>query len=95
LDALITSKSLDEKLTLAYKFAPASIIVDGNNPLKTIYERLSDAIHNRSDEEALQAALSVSATLEYVVAELNRQHEARAEYAQRVRELAGGDKGSS
>ena len=88
LDSLLHSKSLDEKLSEAYRYAPNSIIVEGNNPLKLIYENLSDRIHNKSEEECVRCALEVSTAFEFIVVELARHKEARRDYEERIRELS-------
>jgi hypothetical protein len=95
LDELLHSKNLDDKLSEAYRYAPNSIIVEGSNPLKLIYENLSDRIHNKSEEECVRCALEVSTAFEFIVVELARHKEARGHYAERIRELSRRQRQSS
>jgi hypothetical protein len=88
MDELLRSKSLDDKLSEAYRYAPRAIIVEGSNPLKLIYENLSAGIHMRSEQECIRSALEVSAALEFVVLELARHREMRQQYTERIRELS-------
>jgi hypothetical protein len=88
INELLHSKSLDDKLSKAYCYAPGVIIVEGSNPLKLIYENLSAGIHRRSEEECICSALEVSAALEFVVLELARHREMRKQYTERIRELS-------
>lgn len=42
---------------------PSSLLIDGQNPLRLLYSALSEAIHNDTDEQCLQAAHDVRLVL--------------------------------
>lgn len=77
----IASKSFSAKTEFAAEIAPASIIVDGHNPLKEIHERLSVGIHTLDEETANNYAIEMRAALEFIVRNLRREIEERKAYA--------------
>jgi hypothetical protein len=94
LSAAIESKVFKVKTEEAYRHAPKSIIVDGDNPLKLIHDQLSIGVHLLPEEDCLSVAMKLSAALEYVVKELNRQREEKAAFTAAVRQAAEQRQGS-
>lgn len=84
----LRSKVFDKKTEIAYRFAPASIVVDGMNPLKLIHEQLSIGVHTLNEQQCTEMALKLRAALVFVVRELRRQRDARAEFAKDLRAIA-------
>lgn len=81
----IKGKNFDEKARLAYRVAPSTLIVEGTNPIKIIYDRFSVGLHSLDEETAVQVAGEIATALEYVVVELNRQRNARMQFAEKVK----------
>ena len=69
-----------------YQHAPASVRVDGSKPMKLMYEFLSEGVHALSEEQAVEAAMELSESLEFVVRQLHLAQRDRQQYAQRIRE---------
>lgn len=88
IQATIRSKAFDSKIELAYNIVPPSIIVDGINPLKLIHDKLSIGVHRLTEDECMEIALSLSSSFAYVIRELNRQRQAKAEFTQGIRAVA-------
>lgn len=87
---VINSKTAEEKIRLANQVLPASLVVQGDNPLELIYDRLSAGLHRQDEAECMGIADEASKVLEYVIVSLNdkrQQQQARALYAERIREL--------
>jgi hypothetical protein len=77
-----------EKLDIVSDVAPATLKVDGTNPLSAIYSQYSDALHNRSEDESKIVAMRLAVATEYVVTELNRTKERRAHFIQTMKNLS-------
>lgn len=86
--SLLESKHVDEKLSHAYKYAPESVIVQGTNPLRVIYELLSRGIHNLSEDECTDSAMKLKTNLEYVLGELAREQKARRDFVTQMRTVS-------
>jgi len=82
-----SSRVSAEKTAVAYKFAPASLVIEGNNPLKFIHDFMSEAIHELSEDECTGRARQVTAALEYVVRELRHEQELRKDFLESIRSL--------
>lgn len=81
----IAGKNFDEKAKLAYRVAPSTLIVEGTNPIKIIYDRFSAGVHKLDEDTAVQVAAEIATALEYVIVELNRQRSARAQFAEKIK----------
>ena len=81
-------KVLDTKLKLAYKFAPQSIIVEGHNPLKLMYELLSNGVHEKSEDDCTKTASQLLSIFEYVIVELKRQQENKEKFIKFIRSVS-------
>lgn len=51
--AAIKSKNFMDKIEAAADMLPASLAIEGINPVKLVYEKLSVSIHTLSDEVAI------------------------------------------
>jgi hypothetical protein len=83
-------KAADEKLSIVYRHAPASLIVDGKNPLKLMHDLLSQGLHSLSEEECIQIALQIAAALEFTIVELRRHRDARQKFAEAIKATSMG-----
>jgi hypothetical protein len=54
--------------------------------MKLMYEFLSEGVHALSEEQAVEAAMELSESLEFVVRQLHLAQRDRQQYAQRIRE---------
>lgn len=86
--AAIKSKNFTSKIEAAYQYVPASIVVDGENPLKLIHDKLSVGVHGLSEDECMESAMEIRAALEYVLIEINRQQSSKREFVQRIRAIS-------
>jgi len=69
-DALLTFKSdhiMSNLISVLNRYLPGSLKQFGDNPIKLLYEQLSDGIHSLSDEECLEKAESINFVLTYVI----------------------------
>jgi hypothetical protein len=83
----LASKDFQAKTEAAYRLAPRSIIVDGENPLKLIHDQLSKGVHRLSEDECTDVAQTVAVALEFTVTELNRRRSARSAFAETLRKV--------
>lgn len=84
----ITAKNFTDKTKYASEIAPASIRPDGRNPLKEIHDCLSDAIHNRDEETAIEYALTIGANLVFIVSVLRHQLSDRKQFAEGLKKIS-------
>lgn len=62
-----TSKNASNKIALVKDLLPDSLKVDEFNPLKTLYDTLSEGIHEKSDEKCLEYSKLIRSCLEYLI----------------------------
>ncbi len=85
----IKGRTFGVKTEIAYRHAPKSIIVHGNNPLKLIHDKLSIGVHRLPEKECVEIAATLAVALEYVVTALNRQREEKAAFTTAIRQASG------
>lgn len=85
------SKDFASKIKIASDALPTSLIVNGENPIKLIYDQLSISIHSLSDDDAMDIALKVKAAFEYVIRELKRQLETKRAFIGGIKALRSGE----
>jgi hypothetical protein len=78
----------DEKLKVAATVFPASLRIDGINPLQELYGLVSEAIHGLSEEECIAAADATTTAFEYIFTNLRAQIDERHKYVDAVKKLA-------
>jgi uncharacterized protein YfkK (UPF0435 family) len=84
---VITKKDFTSKTEYAAEIAPASILLEGFNPLKEIHNRLSVGLHVLDEEKANEYAMVVRDALEFVIRRLRREHEERKTYAEKLKDI--------
>jgi hypothetical protein len=89
IQGVIDGKVGADKMKLAADHAPRSLVVEGTNPLKLIYELLSSEVHGLDDPAACEVAEKLVAALDFVVRELHRAKRDRAEFAKKIQSLSG------
>jgi len=85
--AAIESKDFTRKSAFAAEIAPASVLVKGTNPLKKLHDLLSESLHAHSEDEAMNIALQLSKTVEFVIRRLRTRYEEQKSYAETMKEL--------
>jgi hypothetical protein len=93
IDEAMQGRTAEERIRLANQALPASIKIGGVNPLALIYERLSDALHRRDEQECMDVAQKTMRLLEYVVTNLTearRHQQERTAYEEDIRTLRQG-----
>jgi len=88
LETLLASKIADKKLAEASKYLPKSLIVNGVNPLRLLYESFSEGLHSLTDDECVSTGLELKASFEYVLLEMSQQLSRRERFAAEVRRIA-------
>ena len=83
----IRAKDFSKKTQFAADIAPSSVLVAGTNPLKTLHDLLSESIHVHDDENAMNIAMKLSRTVEFVIRRLKSRYEEQKQYAAVMREL--------
>lgn len=86
----MNGRTAEDKIRLANAVLPGSVQVGGENPIELIYDRLSDGLHRRDEQECMSVAHEASEILEYVFTNLSierKQRQARRAYVERVNTL--------
>ena len=86
----IEGRTAEQKIRLANRLLPATIAVEGDNPLQLIYDRLSAGVHRLDDQECMEIALRTAEVLEYVVTTLDtarRRRQSKKQYTESLRSL--------
>jgi hypothetical protein len=83
----IASKDFSSKTKFAADIAPSSILVEGQNPLKEIHERLSVGLHTLDDETANEYAEEIRTALEFIIRNLRRTHNERRAYVEKIKNI--------
>ena len=79
---------MSDKIEEAKKALPVYLNVNGFNPLGTLYKVLSEGIHNQTDEDCLQKANDLYASLCFLVKTLADYEIARKQYINGIKCLA-------
>lgn len=84
---VISKKDFTSKTEYAAEIAPASIMVEGFNPLKEIHDRLSVGIHVLDEDKANEYATVMRDALEFVIRRLRREHDERKAFAEKLKQI--------
>jgi hypothetical protein len=76
-----------ERIRLVKDLLPQASRPDGLNPLGILYDALSDGIHDLSDEECLQHAVSVRSVLTFIVEKVENERRVKGEFTAAMRSL--------
>lgn len=72
-DAL-TRTAFSEKAIVLYRKMPNSMKLEGDNPIKALYEGLSEGMHGLDEDGCTALAANGLSTFEYVARELSQEH---------------------
>jgi hypothetical protein len=88
LETVRNSHRFSEKLDFARDFLPADLTPAGcPNPIGTLYELISDGLHERSEEECVEIFDRCRAAFEYVVRKLTEAKREDEAYIEAIRTL--------
>ncbi len=59
-----------------------------DNPITLVYSRLSDGVHNRTDEECVEITKSAKAVLVRLLSDLKREHRQKKAYLEDIKALS-------
>ncbi len=79
------------KIALVKDFLPATLEIEGMNPLAIIYSSLSEGLHADSDERCLEYAGVVRESLVYLVSQVSESRNSKRTYANKIRSLQAKD----
>lgn len=85
LETTLESKEFKTKTEAAYRYAPASLIVEGHNPFKMMHDHFSIGVHRLNESQCVQEATQLANALEFVVRELNRHKADKQQFADSIR----------
>ncbi len=91
LEQVKQTKITSKKIELVYDLLPPVLNPGEFNPLKTIHEKLSEGIHQKSDEDCLNDAQILRENLIFVVKKILIESKEKMEFTSKMRKLL--DKG--
>jgi hypothetical protein len=78
----------DEKIRIVSRAVSDSLPESANNPIALTYSRLSDGIHNRTDEECVEIAKRAKSVLIRLLSDLKREHREKQAYVEDIKALS-------
>lgn len=84
-----TRTTYDQKLQIAATVIPASLIVDGVNPLAVLYDLVSAGLHDLTEEQCIAIADKTKTVFEFTFTNLRAEREKRKDFVETVKRLAG------
>ena len=80
-------KIAEKKINLVKDLLPKSLQVDGMNPLKELYEVLSQGIHNETDEECMEKAEAIRGILVFLVNQVIRTKKDKKSFTEGMKKI--------
>jgi hypothetical protein len=80
----------DNKLRIAATVLPASLVIDGVNPLGELYDLVSEGVHDLTEEECIAVADETKSVFEFTFTNLRAETKVRQEFVAKVKKWAGG-----
>jgi len=81
----------DNKLRIASTVMPASLLIDGVNPLDVLYGLVSAGLHDLTEEDCIRITDETKSVFEYTFTRLRAEITARKDFADKVKKWAGGN----
>ena len=81
-------KRFSEKIDYAARILPTRLRLGGHNPIATLHDLASEALHAKSDEDCVEIFDSCKLAVEYVVKRLKEDHDEDAAYQNAMKVLA-------
>jgi len=76
-----------EKIDLVKDMLPSSLKPEGMNPLSVLHEKLSEGLHEDTDEECMQIAETVRESIVFLVQQVTASKNASKEFTERTKKL--------
>ncbi len=86
--AAIEEFVFDEKIRIVSRAVSNSLPESANNPITLTYSRLSDGIHNRTDEECVEIAKRAKSVLIRLLSDLKRELRQKTIYVEDIKALS-------
>ena len=80
----------DNKLKIAAMVLPTALVIDGVNPLGTLYSLVSEGVHELTEEQCIEVADETKSVFEFTFTQLRAETETRKDFVTKIKELAGG-----
>jgi len=87
IEKAIASHQMEDKINIAKDGLPGILRPEGINPLTIIYQALSRGIHVRTDEECIDHAIEIRASLNFLIETLHTQGEKTASYLEAIKKI--------
>jgi hypothetical protein len=81
----------DNKLKIASTVIPASLLIDGANPLDALYGLVSGGLHDLTEEQCINIADETKSVFEFTFTRLRAETKERQDFAAKVKKWAGGN----
>ena len=76
-----------DKIDLVKDLLPPSLRPNGMNPLGVLHKVLSEGLHDKSDEDCLDLAISIKNILVYLINQIIRSKEEAKKFTESMRKL--------
>jgi hypothetical protein len=83
------TRQTSEKIALVRDLLPASLKIEGMNPLGILHSSLSEGLHSNSDQQCLEHAEAIRLSLVYLSSQLSETRAQKAEFTTGMRKLLG------
>lgn len=87
IEKAIKQKRMEDKIQIIQNDLPEILHVDGSNPLKLLYELLSDGIHGKTDQECAEDAKVIRKAFDFLIKSMDSLRRQKAEYSSAIKEL--------
>lgn len=77
----------EEKIRLVKDLLPATLKMDGVNPLGVLYDALSGGLHGQSDQECMETAVLVRESLSFLVTQVLKTKQEKKEFSDNMKKL--------
>jgi hypothetical protein len=91
LDTVKNEQQASKRIDAVKGLLPPALCPNGLNPLRTIYQAVSDGLHGRDDEHCLELAADLRTSIDFLITTMARQKAAADQYiaaTQRLRKAA-------
>ncbi len=81
------TKFTEKKIQLVKELLPASLRVDGVNPLKALHDALSVGLHGKNDEECMDQAEIIRKVLIYLINQIVGTKQAKKSFTEGLKKI--------
>lgn len=87
LEKMKSEKIITKKIELVKDLLPPTLKSPEANPLKVIYDVLSEGIHSKSDEDCLRDAILIRTSLSFLVNNVIKRKREKQDYTQAIKQI--------